>query len=51
MALFTGINLFVTWRFDASVEKQGAAYATGVLVLMFGLTAWLIEPDTAEGDH
>src|SRR5262245_4398734 len=34
VALFTGINLFVTWQFDASVEKQGAAYATGVLVLM-----------------
>lgn len=32
--LFTGINLFVTWEFDASVEKQGAAYATGVLVLI-----------------
>jgi hypothetical protein len=32
--LFTGINLFVTWRFDASVEAQGGAYATGVLVLM-----------------
>lgn len=34
VALFTGINLLVTWQFDASVEKQGAAYATGVLVLM-----------------
>jgi hypothetical protein len=32
--LFTLINLFVTWRFDAKVEAQGAAYATGVLVLM-----------------
>ena len=32
--MFTGINLFVTWMFDASVEKQGAAYATGVLVLI-----------------
>src|SRR6185436_5112639 len=32
--LFTGINLFVTWAFDASVSKQGGAYATGVLVLM-----------------
>jgi len=34
VVLFTLINLFVTWRFDASVEAQGAAYATGVLVLM-----------------
>lgn len=32
--LFTAVNLFVTWRFNASVEAQGAAYATGVLVLM-----------------
>lgn len=32
--LFTGINLFVTWVFEADAEKQGAAYATGVLVLM-----------------
>jgi len=32
--LFTGINLFVTFIFDADVSKQGGAYATGVLVLM-----------------
>lgn len=32
--LFTIINLFVTWQFDANVEAQGAAYATGVLVLI-----------------
>jgi hypothetical protein len=32
--LFTGINLFVTWFFNASVSAQGGAYATGVLVLM-----------------
>jgi hypothetical protein len=32
--IFTAINLFVTWQFEASVEAQGAAYATGVLVLM-----------------
>lgn len=32
--LFTAVNLFVTWWFHASVEAQGAAYATGVLVLM-----------------
>jgi hypothetical protein len=32
--LFTIINLVVTWIFDASVVKQGGAYATGVLVLM-----------------
>jgi hypothetical protein len=32
--LFTAISLFVTWMFNASVEEQGGAYATGVLVLM-----------------
>lgn len=32
--LFTVINLFVTWVFHASVDAQGAAYATGVVVLM-----------------
>lgn len=32
--LFTLINLTVTWIFDADVEAQGGAYATGVLVLM-----------------
>lgn len=32
--LFTLVNLFVTWWFEASVEKQGGAYATGVLVLI-----------------
>ncbi|RIK77648.1 MAG: amino acid transporter [Planctomycetota bacterium] len=33
--LFTVINLFVTWVFDASVSKQGGAYATGVMALLF----------------
>jgi len=28
------ISLLVTWIFDASVEAQGGAYATGVLVLL-----------------
>ena len=32
--VFTVINLFVTWIFDASVVAQGGAYATGVMVLM-----------------
>jgi len=34
VALFTLINLYVTWQFSANVEAQGGAYATGVLVLM-----------------
>ena len=32
--LLTGINLFVTWVFNADVTAQSDAYATGVLVLM-----------------
>ncbi len=32
--LFTAVNLLVTWVFDANVEAQGGAYATGVLVLI-----------------
>jgi hypothetical protein len=32
--LFTAINLLVTWVFDANVESQAGAYATGVLVLI-----------------
>ncbi len=32
--LITSIDLVVTWLFDADVGKQGAAYATGVLVLI-----------------
>ena len=32
--LFTVINLFVTKVFNANVESQGAAYATGVMVLI-----------------
>jgi hypothetical protein len=32
--IFTVITLVVTWLFNANVEAQGGAYATGVLVLM-----------------
>jgi amino acid permease len=32
--VFVLITLAVTWIFDANVEAQGGAYATGVLVLM-----------------
>ncbi len=34
VAMFTAINLLVTWLFKANVDAQGGAYATGVLVLM-----------------
>ena len=32
--VFTGICFLVTWIFEANVDAQGGAYATGVLVLM-----------------
>jgi hypothetical protein len=32
--VFTGIGFFVTWYFEADVDAQGGAYATGVLVLI-----------------
>jgi hypothetical protein len=32
--VLTSIAFLVTWLFDASVDKQGGAYATGVLVLI-----------------
>ena len=34
VTLITGIAVFVTIMFDADVDAQGGAYATGVLVLM-----------------
>jgi hypothetical protein len=34
VVLFTAITFLITWIFDADVEAQGSAYATGVLVLM-----------------
>jgi hypothetical protein len=34
VAMFTGITFLVTIIFDANVDAQGGAYATGVLVLM-----------------
>ncbi|MFI7586522.1 amino acid transporter [Spongisporangium articulatum] len=32
--VFGAVALFVTWSFDADVDAQGGAYATGVLVLI-----------------
>jgi hypothetical protein len=37
--VFTGITFLVTWVFDADVDAQGGAYATGVLVLMTSAAA------------
>jgi hypothetical protein len=34
VVLFTGITLLITYIFDANVEAQAGAYATGVLMLM-----------------
>ena len=36
--VFTGIGFFITWYFNADVNAQGGAYATGVLVLMTSAT-------------
>jgi hypothetical protein len=32
--VFTAVAFLVTWLFDANVDEQGGAYATGVLVLI-----------------
>ena len=34
MLVLTAIAFVVTWIFDADVDAQGGAYATGVLVLI-----------------
>ena len=34
VVLLTAITIIVTWAFDADVEEQAGAYATGVLVFM-----------------
>ncbi|GHH26981.1 APC family permease [Streptomyces rubradiris] len=34
VVVFTLVAFLVTWIFDANVDKQGGAYATGVLVLI-----------------
>jgi hypothetical protein len=34
VVFFTTVGLAVTWQFNADVDAQGGAYATGVLVLM-----------------
>ncbi len=34
MLVFTAVAFFVTWYFEADVDAQGGAYATGVLVLI-----------------
>ncbi len=50
VVFFTAVGFFVTIIFNASVDEQGGAYATGVLVLMSSaavavtLTAWSQEP-------
>lgn len=50
VVFFTVVGFFVTIVFNASVDEQGGAYATGVLVLMSSaalavtLTSWSKEP-------
>jgi hypothetical protein len=36
--VFTGAAFLITWLFDANVDAQGGAYATGVLVLITSAT-------------
>lgn len=49
VVFFTGVSMFVTWWFQADVDAQGGAYATGVLMLMTSaalaatLVAWKTE--------
>jgi hypothetical protein len=47
--LLTAINLFVTWIFGASVEDQGEAYATGVMVLMCSSAAAVVIDERRKG--
>ncbi len=42
VVVITITTLVVTWLFDASVEAQGAAYATGVLMLMSSAAAAVV---------
>jgi hypothetical protein len=37
--VLTGVAFLVTWAFDADVDAQGGAYATGVLVLITSASA------------
>ncbi|RZS91477.1 hypothetical protein EV189_0719 [Motilibacter rhizosphaerae] len=49
--VFSAIAFFVTWVFDASVDAQGGAYATGVLVLITSASVAVTISARAAGQH
>ena len=48
--VFAAIGLLITWLFDANVDAQGGAYATGVLVLMTS-AAWAVTLSARHRGH
>ncbi|MFI1535090.1 amino acid transporter [Streptomyces anandii] len=49
--VFTLIGFLVTWIFDANVDKQGGAYATGVLVLISSAAIAVTIASRKAGQH
>jgi hypothetical protein len=49
--VFTAIAFLVTWLFDADVDAQGGAYATGVLVLISSAAVAVTLSTWRKGQH
>jgi hypothetical protein len=49
--VFTAIAFLVTWLFDADVDAQGGAYATGVLVLISSAAVAVTLSTWRQGQH
>ena len=49
--VFTAIAFLVTWLFDANVDAQGGAYATGVLVLITSAAVAVTLSTWRKGQH
>jgi hypothetical protein len=49
--VFTAIAFLVTWLFDANVDAQGGAYATGVLVLISSAAVAVTLSTWRKGQH